>query len=101
MKREWWAASAGAASAGAGCLLLVTEGNRSHVERVIEPLRPLLKRENAELRRANERLWTAATARSSPVLTNRDDQPVAVPRPAPPGRKITKSGCRTNGTYLI
>jgi hypothetical protein len=30
--------------------------------------------------------------RPLPVVTNRDDQPVAVPRPAPPRNKITKSG---------
>jgi len=44
------------------------------------------------------RLWPAATARSLLVVTNEHDQPVAVPHPAPPSRKITKSGC---GTRLI
>jgi hypothetical protein len=36
------------------------------------------------------------TARSSRVVTNQDDQTVAIPRPVPPDRKITKSGWRAS-----
>lgn len=40
-------------------------------------------------------LGPAATRRSLPAVTNRDDQTVAAPLPAPPRRKITMSGWST------